>query len=388
LKNIQFVAKTFYGLEEVLASELREISESVEIQNRAVLFTGNLETLYRANIALRTALTVLMPIDNFKVINEDDLYQKIKRIDWIKIFDVNHTFSVDSVVYSKTFTHSKFIALKTKDAIVDLFREKLGKRPDVNVENPDIKIHIHISENHCSVLLDSSGISLHKRGYRTETLDAPLNEVLAAGMVYLSGWDKKETFIDPMCGSGTIPIEAAMIAANIPPNIDRRYFCFQKWKDYDESLFEAIKTEYISNIKPLEAKIYASDNDPLATRLAKNNLSRVYNSEKLEIILRTKSFIELEIPYENGILIMNPPFGERLKQENISDFYNQIGTKLKHDCAGYKAWILSANFEALKCIGLKPSKKKVLYNGALECKFQQYELFKGKRKDNLEGVRN
>lgn len=384
MKNIQFVAKTFYGLEEILASELRQISDNVEIKNRAVEFQGDLETMYKANIALRTALNVLMPIDRFKVVNEDDLYRKIKRMDWLSIFDVDQSFAIDSVVYSTILKHSKFIALKTKDAIVDLFRDKMGKRPDVNVENPDIRIHIHIAENNCTVLLDSSGISLHKRGYRVSTVEAPLNEVLAAGMIALSGWNKKDTFIDPMCGSGTIPIEAAMIAADIAPNIDRERFAFQNWKDYDNELFEKVKQEYISKIKPQEAKIFAGDIDPNATRIAKNNLARVFKNENLDITFRTKSFLDIQAPDENGgIIIMNPPFGERLRQENIDELYNKIGSKLKHDFAGYNAWILSSNFKALKFVGLKPSTKKVLFNGPLECKFQQYQLFQGKRKDNL-----
>lgn len=384
MENSKYIVKTIFGLEEVLADEIREFCKDVQVLNRAVSFTGNLKMFYKANLCLRTALSILKPIETFKVKDDVDLYNKVKRMEWSKIFKLENTFAITSTLHTDLFNHTQYVALKTKDAIADHFRDKFGKRPNVDAENPDIKINIHISDNICTISLESVGVQLYKRNYRKETLDAPINEVLAAGMILLSKWNKKDAFIDPMCGSGTIPIEAAMISANIPPNISREKFCFQYWSNYDEKLFENTKEELISKIQKSEARIYASDIDTSAIRIAKSNLSNVYKNNMIDIIFRTGSFFDTNAPSENGIIVMNPPFGERLRQQNINDFYNQIGSTLKHKYSGFSAWILSSNFEALKQIGLKPSFKSTLYNGALECKFQKFDLFRGKRIENLE----
>ncbi|MEA3316600.1 MAG: THUMP domain-containing protein, partial [Bacteroidota bacterium] len=214
------IAKTFKGLENVLAKELELLNATdIEILNRAVSFSGNKELLYKANFHLRTALKILVPIKKFKANNEHELYKEVKKIRWAKYLELEGTFAVDSVVNSEIFTHSKYVAYKVKDAIVDQYRENFNIRPSVNTKNPSLQINIHISENNCSLSIDSSGESLHKRGYRLKATEAPLNEVLAAGMIYMSEWDKKSTFVDPMCGSGTLLIEAALIANNIPPGL-------------------------------------------------------------------------------------------------------------------------------------------------------------------------
>src|SRR6056297_783396 len=378
-------AKTFQGLEDVLKKELIHLGASnISIGNRGVEFYGDKALMYKANFHLRTALKILKPIAEFKAQHEIELYDAVQSIPWDTIFDVHQTFAIDSVVYSQHFSHSKYVALKVKDAIVDQFREKYKKRPYVETENPDVQINIHISDNICTLSLDSSGESLHKRGYRIKATKAPLNEVLAAGMILLSGWDFKSNFIDPMCGSGTLLIEAAMIAYGIPPGIYRQKFGFESWKDFDRELFEKIYEEE-SETKTFKFKIIGSDISEIAIRIARENISNAALKRKIDLNITP---IENYTPPENekGTIITNPPYGERLKKTNIPDFYSTLGDLFKDKYQGYSIWLLSSNLNAIKNIGLKPSKKITLYNGPLECKFLEYDIYRGSKKQKFKNI--
>ena len=373
------IAKTFKGLEDVLANELNELGAlNVKKVVRAVEFEGDKTLMYRANFHLRTALRILIPIASFTVNDEKELYNAIQTIDWSEYFGIKNTFAIDSVVHSNFFSHSKYVALKVKDAIVDQFREKYGKRPYVETEEPDIRFNVHISENKCDVLLDSSGDSLHKRGYRVRTHKAPLNEVLAAGMIMLSDWDRKSDFIDPMCGSGTLLIEAAMIAYGIPPGIYRSKFGFESWLDFDPDLFEEIYEEELPETN-FSSMIYGSDVSEIAIKIAKENVSNASLKNKIKLLVKP---IENFNPStkENGIVITNPPYGERIKKNEINNFYKVLGDRFKQVYQGYDIWLLSSNFDAIKNIGLHPSNKITLFNGALECKFLEYSIYKGSKK--------
>lgn len=370
------MAKTSFGLEQVLANEIKTIGGSnITTGNRAVFYEGDLEIIYKSNYLLRTALRVLKEIESFQFKNVDQFYLRCKDIEWSKYLKVDQSFMINStVVHSKDFSNSMFASLKAKDAIADYFREKTGKRPNVNTENPDIVINIHINQNSCTLSLDSSGESLHKRGYRLKQGEAPLNEVLAAGMILLTGWDGSTDFIDPMCGSGTLPIEAAMIAQNIPAGKFRKEFAFENWPDYDYEIFEKVtaskpKKEFTKNI-------YASDISGSNLLNAQTNARRALVFNK--ITFQTCDFKDLSLSVNNATIMINPPYGERLKQENMDELYAMIGERLKHRFAGNSAWILSASRENLKYIGLKTSKKIELYNGSLECRFNNYKLFSGK----------
>jgi len=377
-ENFEMIAKTFFGLEEVLAAELRTIGAKNIIQhNRAISFIGSKETMYKANYHLRTALRILKPISKFKVQTPKALYKNIKKYEWERLFSLKDTFAIDTVVSSEYFKHSKFVALKVKDAIVDRFRDEFGERPDVDVNDPTIRISVHIFNDTCTISLDSSGGSLHKRGYRTAATTAPLNEALAAGMILLSDWDKNSEFIDGMCGSGTIPIEAALIALNIPPGYLRESYGFMKWKDFDSELWDEIKTEVESKTE-LDFKIIASDKAPEAIEVAARNIK----SAKLlkHIVLEKKYFDEQSSETGSGVVIMNPPYGERLKEEDLNEFYSEIGDTLKSNFTGFDAWLLSASKTAMKKVGLRTSRKLTLFNGALECKYHKYELYRGTKK--------
>jgi putative N6-adenine-specific DNA methylase len=373
------VAKTFYGLEGVLADELEALGAGdLETQHRAVKFTGNMELMYRANLALRTALRILKPIYVFKAKHENVLYRKVGEVDWSEYLDVNQTFAIDSVVRSHHFNHSKYVSYKVKDAIADQFRHKTGTRPSVDVENPTVRINVFLYNDVCTLSLDSSGDSLHKRGYRLEKNLAPLNEVLAAGMILLTGWDREGHFIDPMCGSGTIPIEAALLAYNIAPGKNRKEFGFQRWKDYDKKLWERIYREETGKEKDFTHKIMGSDISGKSIDMARENAKRAGVFSK--IAFRVQSLERLTPPEEGGLVIMNPPYDKRIRQEDVTEFYKKVGDALKQNFSGYDAWILSANREGLKSVGLRASEKVTLYNGALECKFQKYSLYRGTRK--------
>ncbi|MDA9564155.1 THUMP domain-containing protein [Flavobacteriales bacterium] len=375
----KYTIKTLHGLEEVLCSEINALGGSnVKPLKRAVSCEGDLEFLYKANIGLRTAVSILKPIHRFRASNEDQLYRGVKSIDWTAIFDVRKRFAITASVHSNHFNHSKYVALKSKDAIVDQFREKFGSRPSIEIENPAIKINIHIARDQVTVSLDSSGDTLNKRGYRKEGVFAPLNEVLAAGMIALSGWDKKTDFVDPMCGSGTILIEAAMMAKNIAPNINRDAYCFKNWKDFNPTLYKKVITQAKLNTIETDCQFFGSDISDKNLRIA------VQNSFKAGIGRAIKfencDARELHVPFENGIAITNPPYGERLRLDDMNAFYKELSDAFKNHFEGYDVWLISSNMEAIKHIRLKTSRKITLFNGSLECKFNKYEMYRGTKK--------
>ena len=377
---MRLVAKTFFGLENVLSGELRNLGAiNINAANRAVIFEGNIRTLYKANYCVRTALSILMPIKEFKIRSKDDLYKIGKSITWEKFMSPKSTFSITSVVNSPLFNHSGYAGLIIKDAIADYFREKTGTRPSVNVVSPDIAINLHISGANVTVSLDSSGDPLFKRGYRQAFAEAPLNEVLAAGMLLMSGWDGSTSLIDPMCGSATIPIEAALIAKKIPTGKFRKSFGFQKWNNYDEQLFEQVKQESNSGIVELKTQISGSD---ISSESVKNSMINIRNAGlENDITIKNIDFKNLTVCENAGIAMFNPPYGLRLNPDDLDSLYEMIGTKLKHSFEGYTAWILSSNREALKKIGLKSSEKHILLNGANECSFLKYDLYSGSKKN-------
>ncbi|MBT8255644.1 MAG: class I SAM-dependent RNA methyltransferase [Bacteroidia bacterium] len=379
-KNFKMLAKTLYGLEDLLAEELRALGASaIEKGTRNVSFEGDTGFMYKANLCCRTAIKILKPISAFNVFTEDDLYKKVYDIPWEKYMSADGSLAVDATVFSKKFTHSKYIALKTKDAIVDRFRDKEGERPNVDLDHPTLRINIHIDRNICTVSLDSSGQSLHKRGYKTEATFAPINEVLAAGMILLAGWNGQCDLMDPMCGSGTILAEAAMIACNIPPNLNRDEFGFETWPDFDVDLYEVIEDAALKKIRDFHFKIYGRDSDPLSVRKSRQNIKNANLDEFIEI--EQGDFFGSEKRHDKPLyLIFNPPYDERLSVINVEEFYGKIGTTLKHGYPGSQAWIITSNEEALKSVGLKPSKKIKLYNGKLESKLVRYELYEGSRK--------
>jgi len=375
-KEYNMVATTMFGLESTLEQELIEIGAKKIVQgNRCVYFLGSKSLMYKANIQLRTALKILKTMKQFQAHNEKVLYTQASRIKWDSIFNVNNTFSVSSTVNSKYFTHSKYVSLVIKDAIVDQFRKYKSQRPSVDIKNPDFNIHIHISQKNCTISINSSGPSLHKRGYRSNQFNAPINEVLAAGVIMLSNWSYKEKLIDPMCGSGTLLIEAAMIAINRAPNINRNFFGFQKWKDYDEELYNTIIDKSSENEIKYNQIIQGYDISASAIAIARNN---VENSKLNHIIkIDGKNFFKSSLDLKS-ILIFNPPYGKRI--ELRPDYYKQIGDTLKNEYTDACVWMICSDNEELKKIGLKPSKKIKLYNGSLECKLLKYEIYKGSKK--------
>lgn len=378
-EQFELIAKTFQGLEEILAKELTELgANDIEIGRRMVSFTGDKSMMYKANFCLRTAIRILKPIQHFKAKDADEVYEKVKSIRWEDYLDTDKSLAVDAVVFSEEFRHSKFVAYKVKDAIVDYFREKTGKRPSVRINNPDTMLNIHIAQDKCTLSLDSSGESLHRRGYRQEAVEAPLNEVLAAGMIMLSGWNGECDLIDPMCGSGTIPIEAALIARNIAPGVFRKEFAFEKWPDFDQELFDQIYNDD-SQEKEFVHKIYGYDNNPKANEIATHNIKAAGVSK--DIVLKLQPFQQFETPKEKAVLITNPPYGERISTNNLLGLYQMIGERLKHAFTGNEAYILSYREECFEQIGLKPAWKTPLFNGSLQCEFRKYEIFGGKYKE-------
>ena len=385
--NFKMVAKTLFGFEELLAKELTQLgAQAVKIGVRHVSFVGDKGFMYKANLGLRTAIKILKPIASFKVINETDLYKKINAIPWENYLKSNGSLAVGSTLNGDTFTHSQYVSLKTKDAIVDRFREKTGERPNVDLRFPDLKIDIHIDRHFCTVSLDSSGESLHKRGYKVATNIAPINEVLAAGLVLLSGWDGQSDFMDPMCGSGTLLIEAAMIACNIPPNLMRNEFGFERWEDWDVDLFEKIEDSLLSKTRDFHHKIMGFDKSPSAVKKAIQNVE----NSKLDdfIYIKHEDFFKTQKGGDAHLhMVFNPPYGERLDIE-METFYSAIGSTLKHKYPGTNAWMISSNLEALKLIGLRPSRKIKLFNAKLEARFQKYEMYAGSKKTHKLGVKN
>ena len=380
------IAKTFQGLESLLAQELTELgANDVQIGRRMVTFSGDKEMMYRANFCLRTAIRILKPIKLFKARSADDVYEAVKAIDWSQYLSQDTTFAVDSVVFSPEFRHSKFVAYKVKDAIADQFRERYGTRPNVSVSNPDIQLHIHISDYDATLALDSSGESLHRRGYRQETVAAPLNEVLAAAIILMTGWRGETDFLDPFCGSGTLCIEAALIARGMAPGIFRQGYAFEKWPDFDRDLFERIYNDD-SNEREFLHHIYGRDNDPKAVGVARRNVRAAGLAKDITIDeadfrvvdLGLKNDDDIEQASNKPLIITNPPYGERITSPDLLGLYKTIGQKLKREFSGGEAWVLSYREECFDQIGLKPSLKTPLFNGPLECELRKYVLFDGR----------
>ena len=375
----EMIAKTFMGLEPVLAKELVGLGASnVQIGRRMVSFTGDKEMMYRANFHLHTAIRILKPIKRFRASSADDVYEGVKSIDWSDYLDERQTFSVDSVVYSEDFRNSRFVTYRVKDAIVDQFIERGARRPNISVANPDLRLNIHISENSCTLSLDSSGESLHRRGYRQESVDAPLNEVLAAGMILMTGWKGDTDFIDPMCGSGTILIEAALIAQNMAPGVFRKEYAFERWHDFDRELLDEIYNDD-SKEREFTHKIYGYDIDIKAVNTARINVRAAGLTKCIEV--ECADFKDFTQPTGPAIMVCNPPYGERISTPNLLNTYRMIGDRLKHQFQGNEAWILSYRQECFEAIGLKPSLKIPLYNGSLECEFRKYAVFAGRLAD-------
>ena len=379
-QDFKMVATTMFGLEEVLATELRNLgAQDVNVGVRNVSFRGDKGFLYKANIALRTAIRILKPIKSFKVYDEEDLYKSLQKIKWENYLNVEGTFAIGAVVNSKNFTsNSHYISLKSKDAVADYYRHKYSKRPNVDLKYPDLKIHVHIQKDWCSVSLDSSGDSLHKRGYRSATNIAPINEVLAAGLVLLSGYTGDENFIDPMCGSGTILIEAAMIANNIPANINRKHFAFENWSDYDEDLYFIIQDALLKKMRSSHFKIMGFDKAPSAVRKAQDNIKNA-NLEEFIGVHHVNFFNSKKEVFGNTTILFNPPYGERLNIDT-AEFYRKIGDTLKHGYPGSKVWFITSDIEALKHVGLRTSKRIPLKNGDLDCRLVRYDMYEGTRK--------
>jgi putative N6-adenine-specific DNA methylase len=375
--TFDILAKTQFGLEEFLAAELQALGATdIELLTRAVKYRGDKAMLYRSNLHLRTALKVLVPFTSFYAHHENQLYKRVRQIDWSRYLTPGHTLAIDATTNSDIFHHSKFTALKTKDAIVDQFRDRYGKRPSVDVESPDFRLNVHIHDKLVTLSLDSSGTTLDRRGYRLSRTEAPMNEVLAAGIVMLSGWQPDTPLLDLMCGSGTFSIEAAMLAANIAPG-KRRAFGFERWKDFDAALWSQLKAEAVRAEHRFDQRIRCSDIDPHAVEIAEQNARRAGVDRLIDF--KTADFFD-EMPHsEGGTLLFNPPYGERLQESDLVGLYQEIGNHLKHDFANHTAWIISANAEALKHVGLRPTRRIKLYNGSLECRLQKFELFKGKK---------
>ncbi|HRG19003.1 MAG TPA: class I SAM-dependent RNA methyltransferase [Flavobacterium lutivivi] len=379
MENFKMIAKTFFGFEEILAKELQQLgAQEVTIGTRAVSFKGDKGFMYKANLSLRTALKILKPIYHFRAFNEQSLYKGIQGIDWSKYLEANQTFVIDTTIHSDNFKHSQFVSQKAKDAIVDQFREKFGQRPSVDKDFPDLRINIHIDRDQCSVSLDTSGASLHHRGYRTATNIAPINEVLAAGMLLLSGWDGSSNFLDPMCGSGTILIEAGMIACNIPANINRKEFAFEKWNDWDNDLFDQIIDSLMKRTKEFNYSIVGYDKAPSAVNKAKDNIINANLEDYIKV--SQANFFDTKKETVGPLqMVFNPPYGERLDID-LERFYRELGDTLKNNYPNTNAWFITANLEALKFVGLRPSRKIKLFNGSLEARLVKYEMYEGSKK--------
>lgn len=378
---MKLLAKTIFGLENVLAEEIRNLGGlDVKILNRAVTFKGDKHLLYASNLHLRTALNILVPITDFIARDEFFLYKGIQDIDWSKYLSLEKTFAINTVVNSPIFTHSQYVGYKVKDAIVDQFRDKTGNRPNIDSKTPDIKINIHIDNKKVTVSMDSSGDPLNRRGYRMDTNEAPLNEVLAAGMLQIAGWNGNSNLVDPMCGSGTLSIEAAMLAYNIAAGKNRSHYAFMNWPDFDAELWNQIREKAIAAEKEsIEYGIYTSDKSRRTIQfITEKNVNAAGLSDKLNLVI--KSIENLEAPVSEGIVIMNPPYGERMRELEINNMYKMIGDNLKHKFQGFDAWIISSNSEAMKNVGLKASTRIKLFNGSLECRFNKYELYEGSKK--------
>jgi len=384
--NFKMVAKTLFGFEDILANELTQLGAiQVEKGIRNVSFSGDKGFMYKANLGLRTAIKILKPIESFKVNREEDLYKNVKKIKWENYLKATGSLAVDATVHNSVFTHSQYTALKTKDAIVDRFREIDGTRPDVDLRFPDLKINVHIDRERCTISLDASGESLHRRGYKTATNIAPINEVLAAGLIIMSGWDGQSDFMDPMCGSGTMLAEAAMIACNIPPNLMRKEFAFERWEDWDVELFEKIEESLLKKTRDFHHKIIGYDKSPSAVVKAKENIKNAHLEEFVHI--QHEDFFKTQKSGSDKLhMVFNPPYGERLENLNVEEFYGDIGTTLKHGYPNTNAWLITSNLEALKFVGLRPSRKIKVFNAKLEARLVKYEMYEGSKKTKKQNI--
>ncbi len=377
---MKLLIKTLHGLEEVLAAEIQALGgENIKKIKRAVACEGNLSFMYSANYNLRTALRVLVPIYSFKAKNEQELYDQVLKFNWSDYMEVHQTFAIDNSVFSDLFRHSKYATLKMKDAIADQFREKYRSRPSIDVENPDVRFDLHAWKDNFTISLDSSGEPLNQRGYRDKGHAAPLNEVLAAGMVKIADWNASKPLIDPMCGTGTILIEAGMSALNIPPQFLRKNFGFRNWKDFNPMIWNKVKLESDGQIRKKPLQISGGDSDDRAVRMAQKSLSKLGLREYVKI--RNVPFERHKPGVPEGVVMTNPPYGERIEKDDILGFYKTISDLLKQNFQGFEAWVISSNFQALKRLKLRPAEKVKLYNGALECGFQKYELYSGSREE-------
>ena len=377
--DFEIKVTTFFGLEEVLEKELHQLGgKDIVPFKRGVSVVGDLGFLYKINLCLHTALKVIIPIVKFEANNEQELYDNIKLIEWEKFISNTDTIMIEGVTNSEIFTHSLFVSQKVKDGIVDRFREKTGSRPDVDLIHPAFKVYVHIFKNEVSLHLDSSGDPLYKRGYRSDINEAPMKEVLAAGLVKLSGWEKHLQLIDGMCGAGTIAIEAALWANNIPPGYYRNEFGFMKWQNFDETLYETIYESSINKIKNEPVEIIANDIDNPTLKKAITNTKNAKVDDVVSCI--NQSFFDITPTRKGGVIILNPPYGERMPVNEIEKLYKEIGDKLKKDFKGFSAWIISSSPEAIKSIGLRPSRRIHLFNGSLECRFLKFDLYDGSKK--------
>lgn len=380
--DLKIQIKTFFGLENILFEEIKKLGgRNVEMKNRAVNCEGDLGFLYKINYSARTALKILVPIFEFKAYNEHKYYEKLSRFPWDQYMKINQTFAIDATVHSEKYTHSQFMTLKMKDAIVDFFNHKYDNRPNIDTKHPDIKFHLHIDRDLVTISMDSSGAPLYKRGYRREQGDAPINEVLASGMLQIAGWDGKGNFLDPMCGSGTILVEAAMIALDLPAQIFRKNFAFQNWNNYDDELFKKIKEFRINRIKEFTGKIVGYDIDNRMLNYARENIESAELEEVIEV--KKQDFFESKKDLFPLLMVFNPPYDERITIQ-YDDFYKKIGDTFKQSYPNTLAWLISSDLEAVKKVGLRPSRKVKLYNGKLETRFLQYEMYEGSKKASKE----
>lgn len=372
------IVKSLAGFEDVLAKEMVELgAQEVEPLRRAVRCKGDKQMLYKLNFNLRTALKVLVPFKEFEADNADAVYQVARTVKWEQYLDINQSFAIDSVVFSDNFNHSKFVSYRVKDAIADYFVKKYDKRPSVSLSKPDVRVNIHIAGTHCTLSIDSSGESLHKRGWRVGQTEAPLSEVLAAGILLKTGWDGKSDLYDPMCGSGTFLVEAAMIARDIPPGLYRKEFAFERWQDFDADLYDEVYNEK-EDERDFDFKIYGSDISGMALRVAEANLKNAGLSKF--VVLEESPFQKVAPKGEGGMLVMNPPYGQRLQPRDLEALYGSIGERMKHHFTGFEAWILGYPKEAMQNIGLRAGERMKLKNGDLDCFLNQYQLYQGSKK--------
>ena len=380
VEKFEIIAKTFEGLEDVLADELKSIgAEDVKVGSKSVSYMGDKEMLYKSNFRLRTALRILKPIYTFNARTVEEFYGQAKKFDWTSVMELNHKFAVDSVVDSEHFVHSRYVALKLKDAIADQFRDKFGKRPFIDPKNPQIQFHVSVIGDLCTIMLDSSGEPLHRRGYRESQEGSPINESLAAGLILRSGWNGSSDFVDPMCGSGTLIIEAALIAYGIPPGVFRQSFGFENWLDFDDDLLQSIYNDD-SMEREFSHSIIGRDISRRAVESAMQNIKSAGLQKKIDI--QIASIFDFVPPTSNdGVVITNPPYGERLSKEQIEAFYTQLSDNFKQKYNGYNVWLISSNMDALRSFGLRPSQKFFIANGAVEYKFLQFSMFTGAPKE-------